>query len=100
VATAIAYSVNGVPIRLTDERWGHIVRRHPFMTGYRDDCLDVIENPDLVLRGQRGALIAVRGYGRKGYLAVFYKEISAQDGFVLTAHLIPRLPRRQTVWQP
>lgn len=100
MAMEIADSVNGVPIRLTDERWEHIVERHPDMAGYYDDCLDVIENPDLVLRGQRGALIAVRGYGRKGYLAVFYKEVSDQDGFVLTAHFVPRISRRQIVWRP
>lgn len=27
----VVSSQNGVPVRLTDERWGHIVRRHPEM---------------------------------------------------------------------
>jgi len=26
----IAYSVNGVPVRLTEERWGHIVENKPY----------------------------------------------------------------------
>jgi hypothetical protein len=52
----IAYSVNGVAIRLTDERWSHIVNSHDEMAGYADDCLQVIENPDLVLAGTRGSL--------------------------------------------
>lgn len=32
MADAIAISVNGVPIRLTEERWGHIKEIHPEMT--------------------------------------------------------------------
>ncbi len=51
----IAYSVNGVPIRLTDERWGHIVEEHDDMAGCYEDCLQVIENPDLVFAGTRGS---------------------------------------------
>jgi hypothetical protein len=59
-----AYSVNNVAIRLTDERWNHVVNSHDEMAGYADDCLQVIENPDLVLAGTRGSLKAVKGYGR------------------------------------
>jgi hypothetical protein len=61
----IAYSVNNVPIRLTDERWTHIVNHHDEMAGYEEDVLSVIEEPDLVLKGDRGSLRAVKGYGRK-----------------------------------
>lgn len=100
MATAIAYSVNGVPIRLTDERWEHIVTARPDMEGYQDDCLDVIENPDLVLSGYRGARVAVRGYGRRRYLCVVYREVSATDGFVVTAYFQTRINRRKVVWQP
>ena len=25
----VTYSVEGVPVRLTDERWNHVCRRHP-----------------------------------------------------------------------
>jgi len=59
----IAYSIHGGPIRLTDERWRHIVENRDEMAGYRDACLMAIEEPDLILRGYRGALIAVKGYG-------------------------------------
>ena len=33
----ITYSVNNVPIRLTDERWIHIVENHDDMAGYYFD---------------------------------------------------------------
>ena len=59
----IGLSVNGVPIRLTAERWLHIVENHDDMAGYFDDVLEVIDNPELILPGHHGALIAIRGYG-------------------------------------
>jgi len=37
----IAISVNGVPIRLTDERWEHIIDGHADLANYRDDVLDI-----------------------------------------------------------
>lgn len=54
----LALSVEGVPIRLTTERWFHIVENHDDMAGYYDDVLEVIENPDLVLGGYGGSRIA------------------------------------------
>jgi len=96
----IAFSINGIPIRLTDERWSHIVENRDEMAGYRDDCLRTIEDPDLILRGYRGALIAVKGYGRRRYLAVVYQELSAQDGFVISAYFTSRINRRAIVWRP
>lgn len=66
----IAISRNGVPIRLTEERWFHIVENHDDVAGHYDDVLDTVENPDLIKDGYRGALIAVRRVGRKKYLAV------------------------------
>jgi hypothetical protein len=38
-----AYSINGVPIRLTDERWAHIARNKPYMLSYRELVLETIE---------------------------------------------------------
>ena len=57
----VAYSVQGVPIRLTSERWFHIVESHDDLAGYYDDVMRTIEDPDLVVTGYRGSLIAVRG---------------------------------------
>jgi hypothetical protein len=94
----IAYSINHVPIRLTDERWNHIVNSHDDMAGYYDDCLRVIEEPDLVLAGYGGSLKAVKGYGRKRYLVVLYKEVSSDDGFVITAYFVQKLKRRNILW--
>jgi hypothetical protein len=94
-----AVSVHGVPIRLTDERWTHIVNNHDELAGYYDDCLRVVEEPDLVLAGLHGSLKAVKGYGRNRYLVVLYREVSAEDGFVITAYFVRRIDRRRIVWR-
>ncbi len=95
----IAFWVNQVPIRLTEERWHHMVNSHDELAGYYDDCLHVIEEPDLVLAGTRGSLKAIKGYGRNRYLVVVYREVSAEDGFVITAYFVRRIKRRDVVWR-
>lgn len=94
----IAYSVNGVPIRLTEERWRHIVAVRDDLRGRREDVLRAVEDPDFILRGYRGALLAVKGYGRGRYLVVVYKEVSSEDGFIITAFFTSR-PKGAIVWR-
>ena len=95
----VAISVNRVPIRMTDERWSHIVNNHDDVAGYYDDCLETIESPDLILRGLRGSLKAVKGYGRNRYLVVIYRELDANDGFVVTAYFVRRIDRKNVLWR-
>jgi len=95
----LAFSVNHVPIRLTDERWAHIINSRDELAGYFDDCLLTIENPDFILAGQHGSLKAVKGYGRNRYLVVVYKEISRADGFIITAYFVRTINRRRIVWR-
>ena len=92
-------SQGGVPIRLTEERWFHIVENHDDVAGYYDNVLDTVENPDLILKGYGSALIAVKGVARGKYLAVIYKEISRDDGFIITAYFTSRIARRSIQWR-
>lgn len=94
----ITYSVNNVPIRLTPERWYHIVENHDDMAGHYDDVLQAIENPDLILRGYGKALIAAKSAGRKGYFCVVYRELNKDDGFVISAFFALKVNKRHTVW--
>lgn len=57
LAMEIVYSVNDVPIRLTDERWLHIVSNKPYMYAYEETILATIEQPMAVIRGYAGALV-------------------------------------------
>jgi len=95
----IVHSVDGVPIRLTYERWFHIVENHDDLSGHYDDVLDAVENPDVILRGHRGSLIAVRGAGKNWYLAVIYRQLSERDGFIITAYFTSKVNRKRAIWK-
>ena len=95
----IADSVNGVPIRLTDERWEHILDSHPELASYRETILDAVENPDYILASRRGSLAAVIVLGRKAFLHVFYVEKTRRDGFILSAYLEEAMDKAKIVWR-
>lgn len=95
----IADSVNGVPIRLTDERWEHILDSHPDLASYRETVLDAVENPDYILASRRGALAAVVVLGRKAFLHVFYVEKGRHDGFILSALVEEKMDKAKIVWR-
>jgi len=99
----IVRSRNHVPVRLTEERWRHIISRHPEMDGQRERVLDTLEEPDSVQQGDFGELLAVRFYPEtpltSKFLIAAYREISPDDGFILTAYLASRLStKRVTLW--
>jgi len=95
----VAFSVNGVPIRLTYERWYHIVENHDELASYFHDVLDTVERPEFVARGSKGTLKATRNMGKKKWLVVIYRELSTDDGFVITAYLLDTKPEGEVVWQ-
>ena len=99
-----AVSKNNVPIRLPEERWHHIVNRHPEMRKHQGEVLDTVEEPDFIQEGDFGVLLAARFYSRttltSKYVMVAYRELGEQDGFVLTAYLTNRPAlRRRVVWK-
>ena len=96
----LAISRNGVRIRLTDERWSHIVEEHRELAGLRLEVLETISNPVRVVEGGEGQLLAVRELELGKYMVVVYREVSS-DGFVITAFLtsrIRRLEKRKQLW--
>lgn len=58
--TSTAKSRAGVPIRLPDERWAHIVDEHGELEGKQANVLETISQAEHVLVGQAGELFAVR----------------------------------------
>ena len=85
-------------IRLTEERWEHIVSNKPYLESYYERILDAIEKPVFVLRGYAGSLVAILSVGRQRYLHVVYKEVSHEDGFIITAFVARKYNRRMIVW--
>ena len=97
----IVKSVNGVPIRLTYERWIHIIENHNDMAGYYDEVLSVIESPDYIVEGYGSTFVALRQVKTGKFLAVVYREINNSDGFIITAYFTSKmkLEREIIVWQ-
>lgn len=95
----IIYSINKVPIRLTEERWFHIVENHDDLAGYYDEILQTLEEPDFILKGHKDALIALRKIKEGLYLSVVYKEISKNDGFIITAYFTSVIKKEAIIWQ-
>jgi hypothetical protein len=93
-------STNGILIRLTDERWSHITEEHCELAGMRLEVLETISDPERVLEGNYGALMAARETTPGKYLIVVYNEFE-EDGFIITAFLTKRinsLTRRTQIW--
>jgi hypothetical protein len=94
-------SKNGVPIRLTEERWSHIMDEHRELEGLELAVLETVSDPERVLAGGAGELLAVRTHEPGKWLVVAYREIEDDDGFVITAFLTRRfrsLDRRTQLW--
>lgn len=100
----VIYSKNFIPIRLTEERWGHITKRHPEMESQKEKIEETISSPDIIQEGDFGELLAMRFYPKtpltRKYLVVAYKELRKQEGFLLTAYFtsIPS-KRRRVLWK-
>lgn len=97
------YSVNGVRIRLTEERWRHVVVEHPEMESHRERVTETLRDPELIQEGDLGELIASRFYeeveARGKYVFTVYREIGAHDGFIITAYTNEeRSRRKEVVW--
>lgn len=99
----IAYSTNGIPIRLTHERWNHIVENHNDMAGYYYDVLESVANPAWVAEGDGDELWAIKPISERRAFLVIYKESGERnDGFIITAFItgkIKKLLKRRILWQ-
>ena len=93
-------SINGIRIRLPDERWQHITQRHADMLGQEELILAVIASPERVLAGKSGELMAIREFEPEKWLVVIYRE-EQNDGFIITAfptRRINSLNQRTQLW--
>lgn len=106
VTLGTACSQNNVVIRLTYERWSHIVEAHDYMAGLHEWVLEAIAEPDVLVRGWRGTPIATIHYPTtpvsQKHLVVVYRELTPEDGFVITAFLtseVEKVWKRGVLWR-
>jgi hypothetical protein len=83
-------SKNGKEIRLSEERWYHIVESHDYMAGNQDIIFETLESPDIIVEGRKEEFIALKYYAKTSisekHAVVIYKEQENQ-GFVITAFM-------------
>jgi len=99
----VVKSKNKISIRITDERWQHIMRRHPEMNNQVEKVLETIAEPELILKGDFESLLGVRFYPETPittkFLIVVYKEL-ADHGFIITAYFTRAYSkRREILWK-
>jgi len=71
------------------------------MAGYYYDALETISAPDAVYAGKSGECIALRTLNTGTSIAVIYREVSNEDGFVITAFITSKkkqFERRVRLW--
>ena len=95
----IVESKDGIPIRLTDTQWEHILDDHSYMSGFYDAILDAVQYPEFILRGRKGTKVAVINVGRKQWLHVFYRELGKKDGYIITAYIDDRYDKKIILWR-
>lgn len=80
-------SVFGNTIRITAVQWAHITEAHDYMSGNMDKILETLAEPNRIIAGQQGELLALRAYAstnipNKTAVVVYRDE---EDGFLITA---------------
>jgi len=91
-------------IKLSKKVLDHIVARHPEVKTYMHEIVGTVRNPDLVVRGLRGELKALKFYstlpiGSK-YLVVVYREFH-DEKVIITAYFTSNIARvkGEVIWQ-
>lgn len=94
---AVAISANNVPVRLTVERWLHIIEFHRELEEFQPEVLLTVADPDSLYYSPSGvkpnfaAVKVVNRLAEVGLarnLVVHYREVSLSNGFILTAFVI------------
>jgi hypothetical protein len=70
----------------------HFTREIPFLSTH-------LNHTQLILPGHKGSLVAVRNYGHRRYLTVIYREVDADDGFIITAFFTDQIDRKKALWK-
>jgi len=71
------------------------------MAGLFFEILETINEPEFVVQGNNGELIAARKIENDKHLIAVYRESNGKDGFVITAFLTKKaasLRKRQLIW--
>jgi hypothetical protein len=97
----IAKSKYGILVRLTDERWEHIITGHCELINCRDKLLEAINEPEALYEGRNGEYLAVKEFNESKKIIVVYSELIENNGFVITAYItskIGKIEKLKRIW--
>ena len=95
---------SGKSIRLTDERWTHILD-HPEMVEQHNRIIETLSAPDTVIETVKDASVLTyhRFYEKtpvtRKYMVIAVKVLP-DNAFIITAFYSNRLKRGKVIWQP
>ena|SRR3990167_6022710 len=89
----------GHVIRLTDERWQHIIERHPEISGHLSKIKSAIQDPEIIVKNRYNQ--SERYYHQyfkslKDYLIVI---IEYEKNFVITAFISRKIKKGEILWK-
>jgi len=78
-----------IGIKLSKKVLDHIVNRHPEVAAYIHEIVETVQEPDMIIRGLRGELKALRFYTKlhvgPKYMVVVYRELRGEK-VIITAY--------------
>lgn len=95
----------GRRVKLEVEAWRHILAKRPWLHGHLPEIQRALKEPELVLEGTLGELLAVRWSERVlggMNLVVVYKPLN-EEAYIITAYptteLVRLEKRRKVIWR-
>ena len=89
----------GFHVKLTDERYFHIITRHPEILDKENELKAALENPEFIKRSldDSNILLFYKASGKE-YIVVVVKDAGG-GGFILTAYITDFIKEGDIVWK-
>lgn len=89
----------GFSVKLTEERYFHIITRHPEILDKEDKIKEAVSNPDFIKGSKFDSNVALFYKSvAKDYIVVVVKK-TGYDGFVITAYLTDFVKEGDIIWK-
>lgn len=88
----------GISFHLSDERWQHIISRHPELKNRKQDIQNVLLDPDLIIKTSRDPMVMIyhQNEGTRYYLAIV---AHIEKRFIITAFITDKIKMGKIVWK-